>query len=72
MKELDLHGMKHTEALERVEDFVYRESCNFGFVCKVITGNSSELQSKVLTFLQDNGFSYYIPSYNMCEIIISE
>ena len=72
MKELDLHGMRHTEALERVEDFVYRESCNFGFVCKVITGNSVTLQSKVLTFLQENGFSYYIPSYNLGEIVVSE
>ena len=72
MKELDLHGMNHTEAMERVEDFVFVESCNFGFACKVITGNSSVLQSKVLTFLQDNGFSYYIPSDNLGEIIISE
>lgn len=72
MKTLDLHGMNHTEAMERVEDFVYKESCNFGFVCKVITGNSFKLQSKVLTFLQDNRFSYYIPSDNLGEIIISE
>lgn len=72
MKALDLHGIAHNEALSLVEDFVYRESCNFGFVCKVITGNSSVLQSKILTFLQDNGFSYYIPAHNMGEIIISE
>lgn len=72
MKTLDLHGMNHVEAMERVEDFVFTESLTFGFVCKVITGNSVTLQSKVLTFLQENGFSYYIPSYNLGEIVVSE
>lgn len=72
MNQIDLHGLTHSEAMNLVEDFVFRESMNFGFVCKVITGNSSRLQSKILTFLQDNKFSYYIPSDNMGEIIISE
>jgi len=72
MNQIDLHGLNHNEAMDLVEDFVYKESQQFGFVCKVITGNSSKLQSKILTFLQENGFSYYIPSYNMGEIIISE
>jgi DNA-nicking Smr family endonuclease len=72
MNEIDLHGISHEDAMMLVEDFVYVESQQFGFVCKVITGNSSKLQSKILTFLQENGFSYYIPVYNMGEIIISE
>lgn len=72
MNQLDLHGLTHKEAMDRVEDFVFSQSQTFGFTFRIITGNSTTLQKKVLTFLQDNRFKYYIPSDNLGEIIISE
>jgi DNA-nicking Smr family endonuclease len=72
MSQLDLHGMKHKEAMEVVEDFVFTQSQTFGYVFSIITGNSTTLQNKVLTFLQAHNFKYYIPADNLGMIIISE
>ena len=44
MKELDLHGLVHSEAVDRAEDFVLMESHNELFECRLITGNSMKMQ----------------------------
>jgi hypothetical protein len=42
------------------------------FSCKIITGNSLGMQSKVINeFLKPNNFKWYIPSWNLGEIIVS-
>lgn len=73
MNEIDLHGFTHDEALFAVENFVLEESQKgFGFQCRVITGNSKTLQDKIIKeVLIKHKFKFYIPSWNIGEIIVS-
>jgi len=71
MNELDLHGFTHDEALFVAEDFVLQESINPMFQCKIIVGNSSKMSGLVKDMLDRHDFRYYIPSWNVGEIIIS-
>jgi len=70
MKELDLHGMTHSEAVLEAEDFVLRLSVDELFECRIITGNSMKMQSKIIEVLKQHKFKYYIPSWNTGEIIV--
>lgn len=70
MREIDLHGISHDEALDKAEDFVLRESMNIDFTCAVITGNSKALQQKVFRLLDKYEFKYYIASNNLGKIIV--
>jgi DNA-nicking Smr family endonuclease len=71
MNELDLHGFTHDEALFVAEDFVLQESINPMFQCKIIVGNSSKMSGLVKDMLDRHDFRYYIPSWNVGEIIVS-
>ena len=70
MKELDLHGMTHEEAVLEAENFVLLESQDELFECRLITGNSMRMQTKIIEMLEKHKFKYYIPSWNTGEIII--
>jgi len=72
MNELDLHGFTHDEAVFAAEDFVLLQSQKPLFECKVITGNSSNMTKRITQMLDTHGFRYYIPSWNVGEIIISD
>lgn len=71
MKELDLHGLTHEEAVLRAEDFVLKLSVDELFECRLITGNSMNMQSKVIQMLKEHDFKWYIPSWNTGEIIVT-
>jgi len=72
MNEIDLHGFTHDEAVLATEDWLLRESLDFGFQVRVITGNSHELQRRIIDDVLDkHKFNYYIPSYNTGEIIVN-
>ena len=71
MNELDLHGFTHDEALFIAEDFVLQESMNPMFQCRIIVGNSSKMSGLVKDMLDRHDFRYYIPSWNVGEIIVS-
>jgi len=70
MKELDLHGMTHHEAVLEAENFVLLESQDELFECRLITGNSMRMQTKIIEMLKKHKFKYYIPSWNTGEIIV--
>ena len=70
MKEIDLHGLTHDEAVLEAENFVLLESEDELFECRIITGNSMGMQSKVIEMLKHHNFKYYIPSWNTGEIIV--
>ena len=72
MKELDLHGLTHTEAVENAEDFILMESHNELFECRLITGNSMKMQVKIIDMLKEHNFKWYIPTWNAGEKIVSE
>lgn len=72
MNELDLHGFTHDEAILATEDWLLRESLNYGFEVKVITGNSYKLQQKIIDeVIKKHNFNYYIPSWNTGQIIVN-
>ena len=70
MKELDLHGLTHEEAVLSAENFVLLESQDELFECRLITGNSMRMQTKIIEMLKTHKFKYYIPSWNTGEIIV--
>ena len=71
MKELDLHGLTHEEAVFKAEDFVLKLSVDELFECRLITGNSMNMQSNVIQMLKEHDFKWYIPSWNTGEIIVT-
>ena len=71
MKELDLHGLTHEEAVLKAEDFVLELSIDELFECRLITGNSMRMQGKVIQMLNEHEFKWYIPSWNTGEIIVT-
>ena len=71
MKEIDLHGLTHDEALIKAEDFVLLLSQNMTFQCRIITGKSDRLSKKVVEMLETHEFNWYIPSWNVGEIVVT-
>jgi len=71
MNELDLHGFTHDEAVLEAENWVLLQSDNPMFECRVIVGNSSQMTTRITNMLDEYGFRYYIPSWNVGEIIVS-
>ena len=71
MNEIDLHGLTHDVAVDRAEDFVLMESQDSVFQCRIITGNSNKLSKKVIKMLESHDFNWYIPSWNVGEIIVT-
>lgn len=71
MKEIDLHGMTHSNAVLEAENFVLLESQDELFECRIITGNSMGMQSKIIEMLKNHNFKWYVPTWNTGEIIVT-
>ncbi len=68
---IDLHGKTHPEGLELIEEYMLLNSVKGNVSLHVITGNSPIMQKKIINQICNKyGFSYYIPSHNLGEIII--
>lgn len=68
---IDLHGLKHKEALELVEKTILTNTLYHPHIdIKVITGNSPRLQNKIIEFCKQWDFNYLITSQNLGEIRI--
>ena len=68
---IDLHGIRHKEALEKVETKLVNLQEQGSFSLTIITGNSSILQERILKKLREqNKLTYYIPSWNLGQIIV--
>jgi len=70
MKELDLHGLTHEEAVLSAENFVLLESVDELFECRLITGNSMKMKSVIVEMLEKHDFKWWIPAWNTGEIIV--
>jgi DNA-nicking Smr family endonuclease len=66
MIELDLHGYKHIEVEDEVENFILRNKTPM----RIITGNSEKMKKLVMKILEHYEFKYYIPAHNTGEIVI--
>ena len=49
MRTLDLHGLTHERAEFEAEDFVLLQSRDEFFECKIITGRSDKMISRITT-----------------------
>lgn len=68
---IDLHGVRHKEALEWVKDELFYRSEQGSFSLTIITGNSSVLQKRIFEeILEGSVYGYYIPSWNLGQIIV--
>lgn len=76
MKQIDLHGLTHDEAVLETENFLLLESANNAydsFECKIITGNSPKLQTRIIQEVLDkHNFTWTSPAYNTGCLIVSE
>lgn len=69
--EIDLHGIRHKEAIEVTNNKLQELSSNGSFSLTIITGNSSKLQSLIINeILLNSEYNYYIPSWNLGQIIV--
>ena len=68
---LDLHGTRHSEVKHKLNHFFFWQSPGYRQYT-IITGNSIEMQEIVKEWLVEHEYSYYIPSYNLGEIQVSE
>jgi len=69
MKTLDLHGIKHNKANEKVRMFL-----NFvNLPCEIVTGNSPEMKKIVKSVVSEYGWSCHEKdSYNYGTLIVTE
>ena len=68
-----MHGIRHKEALEKVETELLNLQEKGSFSLTIITGNSSILQERILKKLREqNKLTYYIPSWNLGQIIVEQ
>ena len=66
MKELDLHGLKHYDVRDVVENFILMNDTPF----RIITGRSDKMKELVETILKKHKFQYHTPAHNPGEIIV--
>ena len=72
MKEIDVHGMLHSDAIIFIEDVVLEQSLKTNlFEVKVITGNSPRLQRRIKNQIcKKHNLKCDIPTYNLCTMLI--
>lgn len=66
MNKLDLHGVRHIDVDELVEDFILANKTPL----YIITGNSHTMQEKVFRILDKHNFQYVVRAHNLGEVVI--
>lgn len=73
IREIDLHGLRHKQAMELVQNTLAGLKKEKAFSLTIITGNSSTLQERIFNeALDKSDFTYYIPSWNLGQIIVEQ
>ena len=72
MKEIDVHGMLHSDAIIFIEDVELEQSLKTNlFEVKVITGNSPRLQRRIKNQIcKKHNLKCDIPTYNLGTMLI--
>ena len=71
IKTIDLHGIRHKEAMLLVRETFYELSMKQSFSLTIITGNSSVLQHRIFNeILERTKYNYFIPSWNLGQIVV--
>ena len=71
MSTLDLHGTRHADVRDKLTHFFFWEYPNCSEYV-IITGNSIKMKKIVINWLEKHKYCYYIPSYNLGIIKVSE
>lgn len=66
IKELDLHGLTHSEVPILVENFVLLNQTPL----RIITGHSTKMKDIVIKILEEHDFNYGIPMFNQGTIVV--
>jgi len=70
-KTIDLHGIRHKEAMLLVRDTLEILEDQGSFSLTIITGNSSVLQERIFKeILENSPYNYFIPSWNLGQIVV--
>lgn len=69
-KTIDLHGYKHDEAEEMLEQFLLKEHLNHSLDIKVICGQSRLMRNRVIDVCKRWDFGFMIPANNPGEVNI--
>tara|TARA_S200000501_G_scaffold119977_1_gene112773 strand:- start:493 stop:729 length:237 start_codon:yes stop_codon:yes gene_type:complete len=71
IKTIDLHGIRHKEAVFLVRETLDELSLKQSFSLTIITGNSSVLQQRIFNeILERTKYNYFIPSWNLGQIVV--
>ena len=71
IKTIDLHGIRHKEAMLLVRETLDELSLKQSFSLTIITGNSSVLQHRIFNeVLERTKYNYFIPSWNLGQIVV--
>lgn len=68
MREIDLHGLRHHEVRDKLENFVLLYSTELPI--RIITGDSMRMRNLAVNILNKHKFNYEIPAHNAGEIIV--
>ena len=66
IKEIDLHGIKHHQVIDMVENFVLTNEPPL----RIITGQSIKMKEIVIRVLEEHKFNYAIPFFNQGVVMI--
>jgi hypothetical protein len=69
MKELDLHGLKHFQVRDEVENFVLLNAKELPL--RIIIGSSIRMKNLTENILYKHNFEWEIPAHNAGEIIVT-
>lgn len=68
MLQLDLHGKRHHEVFDLVEEWLLRKQKYMPV--RVITGNSTPMKNIVMDVVKGYNWKFYTPANNLGEIIV--
>ena len=71
MSTLDLHGVRHSQVEDKLTRYFFWEKPGHKQYT-IITGDSRKMREIVFEWLDKHEYNYYVPSYNLGEIQISE
>lgn len=71
--QVDLHGMSISKAISKAEMVLIEASFDRNMRVEIITGKSGNMKEQIINqLLIPYKFDYYIPSYNMGMIIVTQ
>ena len=68
---LDLHGVKHVDVVDSLENFFFFANNTQYKSIEIIIGNSLEMKRITTSWLDKNNFVYFSPNHNLGTIFVT-